>query len=923
MIMNHAAMKRPLLVFLSVLCLCSHAFAQITVNGVADKGVYANQTTFTIAQAAGWTCDARLDGVPVPVGSAVLVNKVDYHELIVNRTNDATAAVESALYRFIIGSSERGGSENGIPLWTPPVLIPSATAEFAGAHLSLLAPAAFPTNCAIPIVAWVLNDAGHAVRANSSLFSTGHPTIPIKRGVGSGFLGTTNPAGWLNYDASLAGLQTHRSIMIESATEWTPIAGVLSGSIVWPPNSRIHVTNSLTIPAGSTLTIGAGTLVRLDSRVDIKLDGTMTANGTLDQPVVFFPSNPAQPWGGFLLELNSSRLQATGTIFTGSGAEPYWFGSNGRPHSHRAEQALFYCTNAPTINLLDSAAIYLAGQLGHSVNGGVVTLTRFLMQHTTSGGEFTGAGFTVNDSAFIECPDDTSNFVDGDNDALYIVNGTHGFTNTLFGWTKDDGVDSGGSGAGLLNFQDCWFENIMHEGGALSGTAKVVNHYHGVFINCGQGLESGYEGPVGTLDDCLLIGNETGGRFGDNYAAAYTGSLRATNSILIHNYRDIWGLNWQDWMWRTNAMTIQGNWLTAALPQHPDNFVWQPDSDAPRLAAFMTAPANASVGLGFALPASQFGWSELTHGLPVRLSTFTTQTVSVDYTVESPGHILELGTLVFTPGEILKTITPAAVANDAGLVRVSLRHSIHAELTGLDEIFFVPPPVTANYFLVSAGASWRYQDTGEDAGTDWRLNTFSDAGWSSGPAKLGYGGLDEATTIRSNGVSGPIITTYFRHTFPVAASETIGGLTLRLKRDDGGIVYLNGTPVFSSNMPNGPVDYLTPAYLAADNGQSWFTTNVPPALLQKGTNLIAVEIHQESTTNSDLSFDLSLEATPGAGLRLLEYSDERILAWDDASFILEQTTDLGPSAEWSMAAQSSPAAVNFDSAQRFYRLKKK
>lgn len=899
------------------------AFAQITVNGVADKAAYVNQATFTIVQAAGWTYDARLDGTPVPVGSAVLVNKVDYHELIVKRTNDSTAAVESALYRLIISSRERGDSENGIPPWTPPVLIPSAPAEFAGAHLSLLAPSAFPTNCAIPIVAWVLNDAGHAVRGNGSLNSSGHPGIPIKRGVGSGFLGTTNPAGLLRYDASLAGLQTHRSIMIEADTVWTPVSGSLSGSIVWPANSRMHVTHSLTIPAGSSLTIGAGTLVRLDSRVDIKLDGTMTVNGTLDQPVVFFASNPDQPWGGFLLELNSSRIQAAGTIFTGCGAEPYWFGSNGRPHSHRAEQALFYCTNAPTIILVDSVAMFLAGQFGHSVNGGAITLTRFLMQHTTSGGEFTGANFTVNDSAFIECPDGTSGFVDGDNDALYIVNGTHGFTNTLFGWTKDDGVDSGGSGAGLLNFQDCWFENIMHEGDALSGTAKIVNHNHGVFINCGQGLESGYEGPVGTLDDCLLIGNETGGRFGDNYAAAYTGSLRATNSILIHNYRDIWGLNWQDWLWRTNAMTIQGNWLTASLPQHPDNFVWQPDTDAPRLAAFTTAPDNASVGVGFAMPANQFGLSELTHGLPVRLSTFTTRPVSVDYSVESPGRILEYGTLVFTPGEILQTIIPAAVANDAGLVRVSLRHSIHAELTGLSEIFFVPASVSTNYFLVSAGASWRYLDTGEDAGTDWRLNAFSDAGWGSGPAKLGYGEMDEATTLRGNGVNGPIITTYFRHTFPVAASETIGSLTLRLKRDDGGIVYVNGTPVFSSNMPNGPVNYLTPAYPATDDGQSWFTTNVSPALLQKGTNLIAVEIHQEGATNSDLSFDLSLEATPGTGLRLLEYSDERILAWDDATFILEQTTDLTPPAVWSTAAQSSPAAVTFDAAQRFYRLRKK
>jgi hypothetical protein len=137
-----------------------------------------------------------------------------------------------------------------------------------------------------------------------------------------------------------------------------------------------------------------------------------------------------------------------GVIFTGSGAVANWFGANGNPGSHRTEQGLFYVDDAQRITLTDSAAIYLAGQLGHSRVGGTYQFNRFLMQRCTTGGEYTGANFTVNDSAFIECPDDTINFVDGDNDGLYLVSGTHSFTNTLFGWTKDDGIDSGGDGVG-------------------------------------------------------------------------------------------------------------------------------------------------------------------------------------------------------------------------------------------------------------------------------------------------------------------------------------------------------------------------------------------------------------------------------------------------------------------------------------------
>lgn len=916
-------MIKTLTIAVCPLCLAASAFAQITVSGLADKAVYEDQVVFTISSSVGWSYDARLDSAPVPVGTAVTMNQVDYHELSVRRTNDSTAAIETALYRFIVRSTERGETENGLPPWTPPPVIPSSTAEFAGARLDLLAPATFPANCAIPVVAWVRNAAGHAVRANGSLASEGHPTIAIKRGVGSGFLGTTNPPGHLDYLVSIAGLQTNRTVAIEEATVWTPVSGTLNGAVSWPANSRVHVTNSLTIPTGSSLTIGAGSLVRLASRVDIKLDGSINVNGTHDHPVVFFAASPTQPWGGFLLEANSSRMEASCTIFTGSGAELNWFGSNGRPGSHRAEQALFYCTNTPTLTLTDCAAISLAGQLGHSVNGGAITLTRFLMQRTTSGGEFTGASFQVNDSAFIECPDDSLDFVDGDNDALYLWSGTHGFTNTLFGWTKDDGVDSGGSGAGLINFQDCWFESIFHEGNSLSANGKIVNHHHDVFLNCGQGLESGYDGPAGLLNGCLLGGNVTGGRFGDNYNWAYTGSLRVTNSILIHNYRDVWGLNWQDWLWRTNAMTIMSNWFTALLPQHPDNMIWQPAADASRLAAYSTAPAAAPVGAGFAVRAGQFSLNELTNGLPVRLSTFSTQPVRVDYAVESPSLTLESGTLLFTPGEMLRTFVPAAPPADLSLVRVSLRNPTNAELTGMSNLFFVRANTPTNFFLVSTGALWRYLDTGEDAGTAWRLSAFNDAGWSNGLAELGYGENDEATPVRSNGVSGRIITTYFRRAFTIATPEAVGGLTLRLKRDDGGIVHLNGEEVFRSNITNGPVNYLTRAYLAADDGKSWFSTNVPAALLRAGTNLLAVEIHQESTSSSDVSFDLSLEAAPRPSLRLLEFGGEPVFVWDDASYLLEQSSELDPSATWSPVAEASPTTVSFDRAQQFYRLRRK
>jgi hypothetical protein len=77
-----------------------------------------------------------------------------------------------------------------------------------------------------------------------------------------------------------------------------------------------------------------------------------------------------------------------------------------------------------------------------------------------------------------------------------------------------------------------------------------------------------------------------------------------------------------------------------------------------------------------------------------------------------------------------------------------------------------------------------------------------------------------------------------------------------LKRDDGAIVYLNGTEIFRSNIAAGTVNYLTLAASASDDGNAWFSTNVQPALLVAGTNVLAVELHQSAANSSDISFDL-------------------------------------------------------------------
>lgn len=164
--------------------------------------------------------------------------------------------------------------------------------------------------------------------------------------------------------------------------------------------------------------------------------------------------------------------------------------------------------------------------------------------------------------------------------------------------------------------------------------------------------------------------------------------------------------------------------------------------------------------------------------------------------------------------------------------------------------------------LVAPGATWSYNDTGTDLGTAWRAPDYDDSGWAEGPAELGYGDGDEATVLSyGSDPNNKFPCYYFRHRFPVADPSVIQELTLRIVRDDGCVVYLNGTEIARSNMPAGEILYTTWAsgVVGGDDESAWNAFSVVPALLVSGENVLAAEIHQPHGTSSDISFNLELE----------------------------------------------------------------
>lgn len=237
-------------------------------------------------------------------------------------------------------------------------------------------------------------------------------------------------------------------------------------------------------------------------------------------------------------------------------------------------------------------------------------------------------------------------------------------------------------------------------------------------------------------------------------------------------------------------------------------------------------------------------------------------------------------------------------------------HTLVARATDETGVQTASPPVliaAGGLPLVPHGAAWNYLDDQTDPGTAWREPLFDDSGWSTGWAPLGFGDYDEATVIRWKIDEVPIITAYFRKQFVSPNPFHFAGLLVRLLRDDGGIVYLNGREVFRSNMPDRAVDYRTFASssigVGPEESEIYFPVLLPASFLVEGTNTLAVEVHQITQySSSDMSFDCELIAFPTAdSMRLSIGQDEDglLLSWPawTASASLVSTANLDE-ADW-------------------------
>ena len=162
--------------------------------------------------------------------------------------------------------------------------------------------------------------------------------------------------------------------------------------------------------------------------------------------------------------------------------------------------------------------------------------------------------------------------------------------------------------------------------------------------------------------------------------------------------------------------------------------------------------------------------------------------------------------------------------------------------------------------------TWDYYDKGALSGASWK--TASTVSWKSGKAPIGYGKSQTTTTAQN------LPTYYFHKTFTLSEYSSTDTYTLNYTVDDGMIVYVNGKEAGRYNMPSGSVDYNTVSTSYASGNPDTGSMQIPASMLKKGENVIAVEVHNNNTSSTDILWSASLVRYAETGVKYVSKKPE-------------------------------------------------
>ncbi len=172
--------------------------------------------------------------------------------------------------------------------------------------------------------------------------------------------------------------------------------------------------------------------------------------------------------------------------------------------------------------------------------------------------------------------------------------------------------------------------------------------------------------------------------------------------------------------------------------------------------------------------------------------------------------------------------------------------------------------------LVAMTNVWKFNQSGDALPASWISSGFDDSSWPGGAALLYNETAALPAPANTPLTLGPI-TFYFRSHFQYAGSPVGQSLRLTTVLDDGMVLYLNGKQLYRLGIdPDVIVDNATLANRTVGDAAQEGPFELSAEGLNTGDNLLAAEVHQNSSGSSDLVFGLLLEvqgtaapSTPG------------------------------------------------------------
>lgn len=171
---------------------------------------------------------------------------------------------------------------------------------------------------------------------------------------------------------------------------------------------------------------------------------------------------------------------------------------------------------------------------------------------------------------------------------------------------------------------------------------------------------------------------------------------------------------------------------------------------------------------------------------------------------------------------------------------------------------------TTNHWetIVFANSEWKYLVGTEAPANGWHSLNFNDTQWANGTGGFGYGDNDDGTTIPQT------MSVFLRKKFTISDLSKITKMLLHADFDDGFIAYINGVEIarylMSGTLPGNTTntDGFHEAGLYQGHEPEQFVLNNQKVneLLNKGENILAVQVHNENINSSDLSSNFYLSA---------------------------------------------------------------